>query len=58
VEVFLPASTRGSEIKLFFYHMYVNILYFSILLHYSGGEYSVTDDGRVRPKHVLIEFEK
>jgi hypothetical protein len=24
----------------------------------SGGEYSVTDDGRVRPKHVLIEFEK
>jgi hypothetical protein len=24
----------------------------------SGGEYSITDDGRVRPKHVLIEFEK
>jgi hypothetical protein len=24
----------------------------------SGGEYSVTDDGRVRPKHVFIEFEK
>jgi hypothetical protein len=20
--------------------------------------YSITDDGRVRPKHVLIEFEK
>jgi hypothetical protein len=24
----------------------------------SGGEYSITDDDRVRPKHVLIEFEK
>jgi hypothetical protein len=24
----------------------------------SGGEYSKTDDGRVRPKHVLIELEK
>jgi hypothetical protein len=24
----------------------------------SGGEYSITDDGRVRPKHVLIEFKK
>jgi hypothetical protein len=24
----------------------------------SGGEYSVTDDGRVRPKHVLIGFKK
>jgi hypothetical protein len=24
----------------------------------SGGEYSITDDGRVRPKHVFIEFEK
>jgi hypothetical protein len=24
----------------------------------SGGEYSITGDGRVRPKHVLIEFEK
>jgi hypothetical protein len=23
-----------------------------------GGEYSITDDGRVRPKHVLIEFKK
>jgi hypothetical protein len=22
----------------------------------SGGEYSITDDGRVRPKHVLIEL--
>jgi hypothetical protein len=22
----------------------------------SGGEYSITDEGRVRPKHVLIEF--
>jgi hypothetical protein len=27
--------------------------------HTSGGEYSIaTDDGRVRPKHVLIEFKK
>jgi hypothetical protein len=24
----------------------------------SGGEYSITDDGRVRQKHVLIESEK
>jgi hypothetical protein len=25
----------------------------------SGGEYSITtEDGRVRPKHVLIEFKK
>jgi hypothetical protein len=24
----------------------------------SGGEYSITDDGRVRPKHVSIEFKK
>jgi hypothetical protein len=25
----------------------------------SGGEYSITtDDGHVRPKHVLIEFKK
>jgi hypothetical protein len=24
----------------------------------SEGEYSITDDGRVRPKHVLIEFKK
>jgi hypothetical protein len=24
----------------------------------SGGEYSITDDGRVRPKHVLMEFRK
>jgi hypothetical protein len=25
----------------------------------SGGEYFITtDDGRVRPKHVLIEFKK
>jgi hypothetical protein len=25
----------------------------------SGGEYSITtDDGRVRPKHVLIKFKK
>jgi hypothetical protein len=24
----------------------------------SGGEYSITDDGRVRPKHVLIELKK
>jgi hypothetical protein len=23
-----------------------------------GGEYSITDDGRVKPKHVLIEFKK
>jgi hypothetical protein len=42
-----------------------SILYFSILLHsfnteyFSGGEYSITtEDGRVRPKHVLIEFKK
>jgi hypothetical protein len=38
------------------------ILYFSILLHSfntSGGEYSITtEDGRVRPKHVLTEFKK
>jgi hypothetical protein len=24
----------------------------------SGGEYSITDDGPVRPKHVLIGFKK
>jgi hypothetical protein len=24
----------------------------------SGGEYSITDDGHVRPKHVLMEFRK
>jgi hypothetical protein len=24
----------------------------------SGGEYSITEEGRVRPKHVLIEFKK
>jgi hypothetical protein len=24
----------------------------------SGGEYSITEDGRVRPEHVLIEFKK
>jgi hypothetical protein len=24
----------------------------------SGGEYSITDDGRVRPKHVLMKFRK
>jgi hypothetical protein len=24
----------------------------------SGGEYSITDDGRVRPKHILIELKK
>jgi hypothetical protein len=24
----------------------------------SGGEYSITDDGSVRPKHVLMEFRK
>jgi hypothetical protein len=24
----------------------------------SGGEYSISDDGRVRPKHVLMEFRK
>jgi hypothetical protein len=24
----------------------------------TSGEYSITEDGRVRPKHVLIEFKK
>jgi hypothetical protein len=40
------------------------ILYFSILLHSFNTEYlffcpySITNDGRVRPKHVLIELKK
>jgi hypothetical protein len=47
----------------------VKIIVLSLLQHHigknwhsraaaSGGEYSITDDGRVRPKHVLIEIEK
>jgi hypothetical protein len=31
---------------------------FSCRARTSGGEYSITDDGRVRPKHVLMEFRK
>jgi hypothetical protein len=39
--------------KLFFF-------LFSIVIYFrtSGGEYSITDDGGVRPKHVLIGFKK
>jgi hypothetical protein len=30
-----------------------------LIVYFSGGEYSITtDDGRVKPKHVLIEFKK
>jgi hypothetical protein len=38
-----------------------DILYFSILLHSFNTEYLffiISDDGRVRPKHVLIELKK
>jgi hypothetical protein len=40
---------------------YSNILYFSILLHSFNTEYPqllTTEGGRVRLKHVLIEFKK